>query len=128
MTEEDCRIDKFLWSVRLFKTRNQASTACRAGKVRMGDQAVKPSREVKLLDVIVVRVWNMTRTIRVKELLHNRVGAKLVEVYIEEMTPPEEFERAEMLRKLNAERRDRGAGRPTKKERREINRLKGVPE
>lgn len=128
MTEEGCRIDKFLWSVRLFKTRNQASTACRAGKVRMGDQAVKPSREVKLLDVIVVRVWNMTRTIRVKELLHNRVGAKLVEVYIEELTPPEEFERAEMLRKLNAERRDRGAGRPTKKERREINRLKGVPE
>ncbi|MBP7849735.1 MAG: RNA-binding S4 domain-containing protein [Lentimicrobiaceae bacterium] len=128
MTEEGCRIDKFLWSVRLFKTRNQASTACRAGKVRMGDQAVKPSREVKLLDVIVVRVWNMTRTIRVKELLHNRVGAKLVEVYIEEMTPPEEFERAEMLRKLNAERRDRGAGRPTKKERREISRLKGEPE
>ncbi len=128
MTEEGCRIDKFLWSVRVFKTRNQASSACRAGKVRMGDQAVKPSREVKPLDVIVVRVWNMTRTIRVKELLHNRVGAKLVEVYIEELTPPEEFERAEMLRKLNAERRDRGAGRPTKKERREINRLKGVPE
>lgn len=128
MTEEGCRIDKFLWSVRLFKTRNQASTACRAGKVRMGDQAVKPSREVKPLDVIVVRVWNMTRTIKVKELLHNRVGAKLVEAYIEEMTPSEEFERAEMLRKLNAERRDRGAGRPTKKERREINRLKGVPE
>lgn len=128
MTEEGCRIDKFLWSVRLFKTRNQASTACRAGKVRMGDQAVKPSREVKLLDVIVVRVWNMTRTIRVKELLHNRVGAKLVEVYIEELTPPEEFERAEMLRKLNAERRDRGTGRPTKKERREISRLKGEPE
>lgn len=128
MTEEGCRIDKFLWSVRVFKTRNQASSACRAGKVRMGDQAVKPSREVKLLDVIVVRVWNMTRTIRVKELLHNRVGAKLVEVYIEELTPPEEFERAEMLRKLNAERRDRGAGRPTKKERREISRLKGEPE
>ncbi|HOH99688.1 MAG TPA: S4 domain-containing protein [Bacteroidales bacterium] len=128
MTEEGCRIDKFLWSVRVFKTRNQASSACRAGKVRMGDQAVKPSREVKPLDVIVVRVWNMTRTIRVKELLHNRVGAKLVEVYIEELTPPEEFERAEMLRKLNAERRDRGAGRPTKKERREISRLKGEPE
>lgn len=123
--DDSPRIDKFLWAVRMFKTRSQASIACRAGKVRMADQGVKPSREIKPGDVIVVRVWNATRTIRVKEVLHNRVGAKLVEVYIEDLTPVEEYERLEMVRKLNSERRDRGSGRPTKKDRRELSKLKG---
>ncbi len=122
--EEHIRIDKWLWAVRLFKTRNQASQACRAGKVRMDDQAVKPSREVRLMDVINVNLGFIARTVQVKALLTNRVSAKLVPDYAIDLTPEEEYARQKMIRETNFELRERGLGRPTKKQRRDIVRLK----
>ncbi len=122
--EEHIRIDKWLWAVRLFKTRNQASQACRAGKVRMDDQPVKPSREVHVMDVISVNKGFICRTVRVRALLTNRVSAKLVPDYATDMTPEEEYARLKLIRETNYEMRDRGLGRPTKKQRRDIVRLK----
>lgn len=118
------RIDKWLWAVRLFKTRSQASDACRSGKVTIEDQAVKPSRETKVGNVIVLRQGPLTKTVRVKELLKSRVGAKLVPDYMEDLTPEEEYTKLKMMREINFEVRDRGIGRPTKKARRIIDRLK----
>lgn len=121
---EGVRIDKWLWCVRLYKTRSQATDACKSNKVLMVEQAVKPSREVHKGDVIVVQMEQLIRTVEVKELLKNRVGAKLVDKYLIDRTPEEEYDRAKLMRELNYENRDRGVGRPTKKERRLIERLK----
>jgi ribosome-associated heat shock protein Hsp15 len=120
------RIDKWLWAVRAFKTRNQATEACRAGKVRIRDIQVKPSRDVKIGDIILVRTGMFNRTIRVLELLHNRVSAGQVALYMEDITPSEEKEKLAMMRELNYERRERGVGRPTKKHRRDIEKLKNI--
>jgi ribosome-associated heat shock protein Hsp15 len=122
--EEHIRIDKWLWAVRLFKTRNQASQACRAGKVRMEDQAVKPSREVRVMDVISVNLGFISRKVQVKALLTNRVSAKLVPDYAIDLTPEEEYARQKVIRETNYEVRDSGLGRPTKKQRRDIVKLK----
>ncbi|HNS16550.1 MAG TPA: S4 domain-containing protein [Bacteroidales bacterium] len=122
--EEHIRIDKWLWAVRLFKTRNQASQACRAGKVKMDDQTVKPSREVRLSDIITVHLGFISRTVQVKALLTNRVSAKLVPDYALDLTPEEEYARQRVIRETNFELRERGLGRPTKKQRRDIVRLK----
>ncbi len=122
--EEHIRIDKWLWAVRLFKTRNQASQACRAGKVRMDDQAVKPSREVHEMDVITVNLGFIVRTVQVKALLTNRVSAKLVPDYAIDLTPEEEYARQKMIRETHFEVRERGLGRPTKRQRRDIVKLK----
>lgn len=121
---EGTRVDKWLWSVRAFKTRSQATDACKSGKVKIGDVSVKPSREVKLNEEIVIHVQHIYRTLKVIGLLNNRVGAKLVPNYMEDLTPPEEYEKEKMKREINHEYRDRGLGRPTKKERRLIDRLK----
>jgi ribosome-associated heat shock protein Hsp15 len=118
------RIDKWLWSVRLFKTRSQATDACKSGKISIDDQSVKPSREVHIGDIIVIRQSPLIKTVKVKELLKSRVGAKLVENYMEDLTPEEEYTKLKLLREVNFEIRDRGIGRPTKKERRIIERLK----
>jgi ribosome-associated heat shock protein Hsp15 len=121
---EGIRIDKWLWAVRIFKTRNQASEACRTGRVKIAEMPVKPSRDVKLDEEIVVNMKNLTRTVRVIGLLKNRVGPKLVEQYMEDLTPAEEYEKEKIKRSINYEYRERGLGRPTKKERRLIDRLK----
>ncbi len=113
------RIDKYLWAVRLFKTRSQATDACRAGKVKIDQQAVKPSREIDTGMVITVQTGPILRTIRVKELLEKRVGAKLVSQYMEDLTPEEEYKKLEIARS-QAGMRPHGKGRPTKKERREM--------
>ena len=113
------RIDKYLWAVRLFKTRSQATQACRAGKVKVDDQAVKPSREIDTGMVITVQTGPILRTVRVKELLDKRVGAKLVSQYMEDMTPEGEYKKLEIARS-QAGMRPHGKGRPTKKERREM--------
>lgn len=113
------RTDKYLWAVRLFKTRSQATEACRAGKVKVDDQTVKPSREIKPDMVITVQNGPVKRSIRVKELLNNRVGAKLVPQYMEDITPEEEIRKLEIIR-ANMMQRPRGSGRPTKKERRDM--------
>ena len=125
---EDLRIDKWLWAVRVFKTRTMAGDACRAGKVKMDGQVVKPSRALKPGDVMSVSIGPLTRTIRVIALIHNRVSAKLVTDSLEDLTPPEEYERIRFMNEMKSEYRDRGTGRPTKKERRTIDRLKGPGE
>lgn len=126
MPMDEVRIDKWLWSVRIYKTRNIAIDACKAGKVKMDGHSVKPSRAVKLGDVIDISIGPLNKTIRVKQLLHNRVSAKLVIDYLEDLTPAEEYERIEFMKEFNTERRERGIGRPTKKDRRDINRIKDV--
>ncbi|MDX9942369.1 MAG: RNA-binding S4 domain-containing protein [Bacteroidales bacterium] len=113
------RIDKWLWAVRIFKTRSMATQACKAGKVRINNQPVKPSREVKREMVISIQTGPMAKTVKVLELLHNRVGAKLVNEYLQDLTPQEEYDKLELI-KQQPFRRLRGAGRPTKKERRDM--------
>ncbi|MEI6576024.1 MAG: S4 domain-containing protein [Bacteroidota bacterium] len=121
---ESQRIDKWLWAVRLFKTRANASEACRTGRVKLKGEPVKASRDVHVGEVYVVKTEIMTKTILVKTLLKTRVGAKFVPTYLEDLTPPEEFERLLLKKEMNYEKRDRGSGRPTKKERRDIEKLK----
>lgn len=121
---EGIRIDKWLWAVRLYKTRSQATDACRSNKVTIDDQPVKPSREVHVGDMIQFQAGPLTRVVEVKELLNARVGAKLVDNYLVDHTPEEEYERLKLMKAVNFEHRDRGVGRPTKKERRLIEKLK----
>jgi len=122
---EKVRIDKFLWAVRLFKTRNAAAEACDAGKVKIRDISVKPSREVAVNDEVhLVLEAGLHKNVVVKALTKNRLGAKLVPDYIHDLTPPEEYERVALLQKMRSEQRERGTGRPTKKERREIEKMK----
>lgn len=122
---DEVRIDKWLWSVRIYKTRNQSIEAIKAGKVKIDGSALKPSRIVKLGDVISLSIGPLNRTIKVKELLHNRVSAKLVPDFLDDLTPVEEYERIQLMKEFNAEYRERGLGRPTKKDRRYIDKLKG---
>jgi len=118
------RIDKWLWAVRIFKTRSIASDECRAGKVKMGGQSVKPSREIRTGDEISVQMGIYIKTVRVLGLIHNRVSAHLVPQFIEDLTPAEEYEKMKTQQEMKTEFRPRGLGRPTKKERRLIDRLK----
>ena len=121
---EGVRIDKWLWAVRIFKTRSQATSACKGGKVKIDGKNVKASREVKESEEISVSLTVFTKTVRVKALLNSRVGAKLVPDYMEDLTPQEEYDKQKINSDLNREYRQRGDGRPTKKERRIIERLK----
>ncbi|RLD52393.1 MAG: RNA-binding S4 domain-containing protein [Bacteroidetes bacterium] len=118
------RIDKWLWAVRLFKTRSQAADACKGGKIKMEGHNVKPSREVKAGDEITIQLQSIEKKVQVKQVLKNRVGAKLVEIYLIDLTPEEEYEKLKLMRKMNTEYWDRGSGRPTKKTRRMIDQLK----
>jgi ribosome-associated heat shock protein Hsp15 len=120
---EDVRIDKWLWAVRVFKTRTLASEACKAGHVEIAGQAVKASRAVRLNEVISIKLGIMTKTVKVTGLLGKRVGAKLVPQFAEDQTPASEYEK---LKDKGAEPvlvRRPGFGRPTKKERRAIGRM-----
>ncbi len=117
--EESPRIDKWLWSVRLFKTRSMATQACRAGKVKVEDQAVKPSREVQRGMIITIQSGPLQRSVKVLELLDKRIGAKLVSQYMEDLTPDEEYQKLEII-KSQAGMRPYRKGRPTKKERRDL--------
>ena len=121
---EEVRIDKWLWAVRIYKTRNQSAEACRAGRVKISDLAVKPSREVKAGDVIEINLLPLRKTIEVVEPIKNRVGAKLVPQFANDLTPQEEYDKLKIANEMNFERRDRGTGRPTKKQRRLIDYLK----
>ncbi|MCF8228145.1 MAG: RNA-binding S4 domain-containing protein [Bacteroidales bacterium] len=121
---EGFRVDKWLWSVRIFKTRSQATDACRKGKVKIDEQEVKPSREVRIGDIIKTDLKIFEKTVEVKELLDKRVSAKLVDKYMNDLTPQEEYDKPKKMRETNYEYRERGAGRPTKKERRMIDYLK----
>ncbi len=118
------RIDKWLWAVRIFKTRSQATDACRAGKVKINDKTIKPSREIKINETITINKDHIIRTVKVISLLNNRVGAKFVENYMKDLTPEEEYEKLKTIKSKNFEYRIRGIGRPTKRERRNIDKLK----
>jgi ribosome-associated heat shock protein Hsp15 len=124
---EEIRIDKWLWAVRVFKTRTQAADACRAGKIRIDGQVVKASRDIRAGDMIEVSSGPIVRKIEVIEPIKNRVGAKLVAQFAIDLTPAEEYEKLKLINEMNFERRDHGVGRPTKKERRLIDYLKQEP-
>jgi ribosome-associated heat shock protein Hsp15 len=121
---EGIRIDKWLWSVRLYKTRSLATEACRSGRVRMLDVSVKPSREVHPGEVIALSLPPMTRTVKVVALIGNRVSARLVPDFMEDLTPEEEYQKLKAARAPGFEYREQGLGRPTKRHRREIEILK----
>ena len=114
------RIDKYLWCVRYFKTRNSASTACKKGHVRVNDVIAKPSRELLPTDKLVVRINQINYQLTVLDIPPSRVGAKLVDVYRMDTTPKSEFEAQELLKYSKDYYRQKGEGRPTKKDRREI--------
>ena len=124
MEDKEVRVDKWLWAVRLYKTRTLATEACKAGRVKIAGQPIKASRVLKIGDEIEVHLGSLNKTVKVKELLHNRVCPKLVEQYLIDLTPIEEYERLELIREFNYEKRPRGTGRPTKLDRRQIERLK----
>jgi ribosome-associated heat shock protein Hsp15 len=111
------RIDKYLWAVRLYKTRTLATEACKKGRVSMDDMPAKPSRTITAGDVIQVRKMPVVYSYRIKDPIEKRVGAKIVDQYVEDITPQEELQKLEMQDDFFV-KRDRGAGRPTKKERR----------
>ena len=126
MTEEEniVRMDKWLWAARLFKTRSLAADAIKGGKVKVDGNPVKPSREVKEGDVIQVQIDQLHKVVEVKTVIKTRVSAKQVPEIYNDLTPKEEYERIEFMHAYKAEWRDRGAGRPTKKERRMIEKMK----
>ncbi len=117
---EEVRIDKWLWAVRIFKTRTIASEACRKGRVLIGDTAVKPSRNVHVGEVIQVKKPPVTYSFRVVALSDRRMAAKMVPQYLENVTPMEQYELLELNRISGFVDRQRGTGRPTKKERRDL--------
>jgi ribosome-associated heat shock protein Hsp15 len=117
------RIDKFLWSVRIFKTRSIASDECRKGRIIINEIPVKPSRVVVSNEIIKVKKPPVTYSYRVIEPIENRVGAKLVEKYIEDLTPGEEKIKLNIRDSIGIIHRDKGTGRPTKKERRQIDKI-----
>lgn len=122
--ESNIRIDKWLCAVRVFKTRNQATEACRAGKVKIEGQNIKPSHEVRIDEIITVQSGKITKTLKVIGLIKNRVSAKLAVNNVEDMTPEEEYQKLKIMKETNYEYRDKGFGRPTKKQRRLIDKLK----
>ena len=122
LTEE--RVDKWLWAMRVFKTRTIATDACKKGRVMIGGAPVKPSRTIKPGDVIDVRKPPITYTFRVTALSQGRLGAKLVPEYLENLTPPSQYELLEVTRISGCVDRRKGLGRPTKREGREISRFR----
>lgn len=121
--DESVRIDKWLWAVRVFKTRSDAAEACRTNRVTINGSYTKPSREVKPGDTITVRKTIVTYTYRVLALVSSRQGAKNVPTYMEGLTPATELNKLNVPRETIFVQRDRGMGRPTKRERREIDSL-----
>lgn len=116
----EVRIDKWLWAVRLFKTRSIAADACKKGKVMMQGSCVKASRNVKVGDVVQIKRPPVVYSFKVLALSENRMGAKLVPEFMENVTSPEQLEILEMSKYSAFGQRDRGTGRPTKKERRDL--------
>ena len=117
---EGTRIDKYLWAIRVFKTRTDATDACKGGKVRLNGNDVKPSRTVACGDVINVRKGAVLYSYKVVATIEKRVGAKLIPEILENVTPPEQYELLEMNRISGFVNRARGTGRPTKKDRRSL--------
>ena len=119
----ELRLDKYLWCIRVFKTRSEATEACKGNKVQVNGVPSKPSKEVKIGDMLVVRKGPVELTYRVKAVLHNRVGAALVPDYAEDLTPEAERDKLHAPKEIVFVKRDKGAGRPTKKDRRTLDAL-----
>jgi|SRR5690554_494626 len=121
----EVRVDKWLWAVRVFKTRTIASDACKKGRVKIDRVAVKPSRNVRVGEVVEVRKPPITFSFKVLELADKRMGAKMVPQYMENVTPPDQYELLELNKISGFVDRQRGTGRPTKKERRDMEQFTG---
>ena len=117
---EEARIDKWLWSARIFKTRTIAADACKNGRVMVNDVQVKPSRMVKVGDKVSVRKSPVTYSFKILKTIEQRVGAKLLPEIYENVTPPDQYELLEMTRISGFVDRQRGTGRHTKKDRRQM--------
>ena len=120
---EDVRIDKYLWAIRVFKTRTDAADACKGGKVKVGTVNAKPSRPVRPGDILHGRKGAVTFVYKVIQPTEHRVGAKLVSDFAENLTPQAELDKLRAPVETFFITRDRGAGRPTKKDRREIEQI-----
>jgi len=116
----EVRIDKWMWATRIFKTRTIAVEACKKGRISINNVTIKPSRMIKIGDVIEVRKPPITYSFKVLDLTQNRVGAKLVPNFLKNVTPPEQYEILELSRISGFIDRAKGTGRPTKKDRRNI--------
>ena len=119
----ELRLDKYLWCIRVFKTRSDATDACKGNKVQVNGVVSKPSKEVKPGDLLVVRKGPVELSYRVKAALHNRVGAALVPEYAENLTPESELDKLHAPTETFFVKRDKGSGRPTKKDRRTLDAL-----
>ena len=119
----ELRLDKYLWCIRVFKTRSEATEACKGNKVQVNGVPSKPSKEVKIGDILIIRKGIVELTYRVKAALHNCVGAALVPDYAEDLTPEAERDKLHAPKEIFFVRRDKGAGRPTKKDRRTLDAL-----
>ncbi|MGM9763446.1 MAG: RNA-binding S4 domain-containing protein [Candidatus Cryptobacteroides sp.] len=119
----EVRIDKYLWAIRVYKTRSEATDACKGGKIRVNGNDIKPSKTVRPGDMIVVRKGAVSYTYRVIECVEKRQGAKSVPTYAENLTPQEELDKLRAPVETFFLKRDRGTGRPTKKDRRQMESL-----
>jgi ribosome-associated heat shock protein Hsp15 len=119
----ELRLDKYLWCIRVFKTRSDATDACKGNKVQVNGVVSKPSKEVKAGDLLVIRKGPVELTYRVKAALHSRVGAALVGEYAENLTPEAELDKLHAPTETFFVKRDKGSGRPTKKDRRTLDAL-----
>ncbi len=120
---ESVRIDKWLWASRLFRSRSLAAGACNAGHVKIGGQSIKPSRAVRAGEVISVLTGQVRRSVKVLAVLDQRVGAKLVSQFLEDLTPPEEYARAREEALKTSIRFPNGFVRPTRKQQRQMRSL-----
>lgn len=114
------RIDKYLWCIRVFKTRTLATSACKKGQVKIENSNIKPSKEIFGGEIVIIRKNQINYKIKVIDIPESRVGAKLVDLYRKDITPKEEFEKTELLKYSKDYYRKKGVGRPTKKDRRDI--------
>ena len=120
---DSTRIDKYIWAIRLFKTRSEATEACNGNKVQLNGVAAKPSKTVKAGDSISVRKGAVQYSYKVLKIAENRMGAQLVPEFAENLTPQSELDKLHAPRETFFVKRDRGSGRPTKKDRREMDAL-----
>ncbi len=118
--ENEVRIDKWMWATRIFKTRTIAAEACKKGRVSVSGTTVKPSRTIKIGDIIQVRKPPVTYSFKVLALTENRMGAKIVPEFLENVTPAEQMEILELSRISGFINRSKGMGRPTKRDSREL--------
>lgn len=121
---EKVRIDKWLWAVRIFKTRSIASEACKKGRVRINDTNIKPSREIRMNEIVDIKFPPITRSYKVLDISGKRMSAKLAVDFVKDVTSQEQLDILTATKDYGFERRDKGIGRPTKYDRRLITKLK----